>query len=1312
MKLKLSSFSLKITLVIVFLFFLTKSNAQATIASWTYDPVLGTPSNPTPNVGSGSSSVVNLGVTPITTQGLNPASSGCSSSTSSGNNAWHHQNFDPGSSNEKNGIQYYVSTFGYSGIKLSWDQYFSDSAPNTVRLQYTIDGINWVPFAMTNPGNTTKCAGTVSGGCFVMDNGGVFRRVTVDFTGIAGVENNQNFGIRILASHYPTTSQFRKCNDNTSQATNTGTWRFDNVNFTGTPTTAGAVISGTATICSGSTNIKVTISGGTSPYQVIYTDGSNNYTVSNYASGANISVTPGSTKTYTLVSVKSSNGTGALITPISGAAVITVPTLSPTITSSAGTTSCTQTPITFTTEAGMDSYTWTITTTGTYTTTSTLTGVTANEAITITPTITSGTATYTANVTYTSGGCSTSTSTTTTAYALPTSVSFDSKPASSICSTTNATYTTQTINANYTWSIPGTAGQDYTIVSTLVNVPSAGTSGGTTIGATTYSVTLTWLTAGDKQVTVNYSNYAAGNCQAQSPATTTTTVSTPSTGVSISPSGGQTICTGGTFSPLTVSVIGTGNSGTNPSTTTYQWFKKNPGNITMGAASSSATSFTPPNIINAGPPGGNASGGYFVTVKSGSCSVSSLPTGAFVINLPPVGGTAMYAGSSGTIPCPNNPPIANISLTSNTGNTIQWQSSTTSSSAGFSSISGATSTTLTPTQVGNMNATTYIRAIVTSEGCTAAYSSFITITIGKQWNGTTSTDWGAAANWTPSGVPTSSDCIVIPSGTTNSPVITATSFANNLTINSGASLTVNAGVALEVQDFVKTDGTLTLNNNSSLVQVNNVTNSGSGSMVYKRDVGTVPNPLHGYDYVYWSSPVASQSIDNLYSTPSMGYKYYWDTLVDNHNGTGGNTCQGNWAVASGNMSIGKGYIVRASNSYGWTGTLTSIFTGIPNNGTLPVPIARGLYQDGGYSGVNGVAIDKTEDNLNLIGNPYPSAIKAIDFLTTNTSIDGNVCLWTHTSSPESSVNPFYSTLTYTTNYAAMDYITYNASGSSSGPATFSGDIAAGQGFFVSMVDGPADATQSVTFTNSMRSKVYDNSQFFKTGQISSTPENDKHSIWIDLLDGTNNISRSLVAYCEGATHQKDRMFDAYTRVADATILYSLIGSESQIIQGRGLPFDENDQVPLGFHAPTAGAFTIAIAAVDGLFAQGQSIYLEDKLLHIIFNLRQAPYVFSTEQGTFNDRFVLRYTDTSLSNSDFSALSSSFVVFKSHDVITIQSDATQIGEVVVYDIQGRIINDFKNLATSEFQFSAPTAQQVLVLKIITKDNLSFYRKILN
>jgi hypothetical protein len=40
----------------------------------------------------------------------------------------------------------------------------------------------------------------------------------------------------------------------------------------------------------------------------------------------------------------------------------------------------------------------------------------------------------------------------------------------------------------------------------------------------------------------------------------------------------------------------------------------------------------------------------------------------------------------------------------------------------------------------------------------------------------------------------------------------------------------------------------------------------------------------------------------------------------------------------------------------------------------------------------------------------------------------------------------------------------------------------------------------------------------------------------------------------------------------------------------------------------------------------------DKLT-IRHNLKQVPYSFTTEKGTFNDRFVLRYTDKTLGITD-------------------------------------------------------------------------------
>ena len=47
---------------------------------------------------------------------------------------------------------------------------------------------------------------------------------------------------------------------------------------------------------------------------------------------------------------------------------------------------------------------------------------------------------------------------------------------------------------------------------------------------------------------------------------------------------------------------------------------------------------------------------------------------------------------------------------------------------------------------------------------------------------------------------------------------------------------------------------------------------------------------------------------------------------------------------------------------------------------------------------------------------------------------------------------------------------------------------------------------------------------------------------------------------------------------------------------------------------------------DGLFV-GQNIYLEDKLLNVIYDLRTTPYSFTATEGIVENRFVIRYTNT-------------------------------------------------------------------------------------
>ncbi|TRX01888.1 hypothetical protein [Flavobacterium gawalongense] len=83
------------------------------------------------------------------------------------------------------------------------------------------------------------------------------------------------------------------------------------------------------------------------------------------------------------------------------------------------------------------------------------------------------------------------------------------------------------------------------------------------------------------------------------------------------------------------------------------------------------------------------------------------------------------------------------------------------------------------------------------------------------------------------------------------------------------------------------------------------------------------------------------------------------------------------------------------------------------------------------------------------------------------------------------------------------------------------------------------------------------------------------------------------------------------------------------IQNKALPFADTDAILLGYSINVNGNATISIDKVDGLFLEDQNIYLEDKLLNVVHNIKQDSYNFSSDTGTFDDRFVLRYTNGSL-----------------------------------------------------------------------------------
>jgi hypothetical protein len=607
---------------------------------------------------------------------------------------------------------------------------------------------------------------------------------------------------------------------------------------------------------------------------------------------------------------------------------------------------------------------------------------------------------------------------------------------------------------------------------------------------------------------------------------------------------------------------------------------------------------------------------------------------------------------------------------------------------------GSTSATLNISDVSSLNGYQYYCQIRENSATCYSASNAVMITA------IPSTTWQLGNTWS-NGTPSTSRVAIINNNYDTS--VSGSFEACSVTVNNGFTLDIKSGTYVSIINdlTVNSGGNLLVQNNGSLIMVNDsgvVTNNGN-TQVYRTASG-----IRGYDYVYWSSPVFGQSIDNIYSSPSPGYKYRWNPLATNINSP---TSSGNWQTASGAMLPATGYIVRGSSSFGMAATnITSVFTGKVNSGIVSPSITRGSYEGMNYPGANSVTVTKFDDNWNLVGNPYPSSIKALDFLTYNTNIQGFVNLWTHGTAPVSNTNPFYDSFIY--NYTATDYITYNGTATTSGPSGFNGYIASGQGFFVSMNDG-ITGTETVTFKNSMRSKTYNNSQFYRTMQSETT---DKNRIWLDLIDSNNVPVRTVVGYVAEATTGLDRMYDAFKNIANEKNIYSLSEDETLIIQGRPTPFDQNDQVPIGVTILSAGDYKIAIAAVDGLFEQGQPIFLEDKLLNIIHDLRVAPYSFSTTAGKFNDRFVLRYTNTALVNPDFGNIENSVIVAGNQAELTIKSSIENIQEVTIYDVLGRQLFFAKEINNTNFVTSnISMSQQTLIVKIKMENGMSISRKII-
>lgn len=505
--------------------------------------------------------------------------------------------------------------------------------------------------------------------------------------------------------------------------------------------------------------------------------------------------------------------------------------------------------------------------------------------------------------------------------------------------------------------------------------------------------------------------------------------------------------------------------------------------------------------------------------------------------------------------------------------------------------------------------------------------------------------------------------------------------AQSLTVNPSYVITVNSGTTLTILNSITNNAGATgfiVENNGNLIQSNEATNT--GMITVKQNSA----PMYRYDYTLWSSPVSGQNLKSFSSATLNDRFYVYNSVL----GTNGNyeSIFPAQNQATYNFIKAKGYLVRSPDTY----------ASYINGSTLGVNYP-GVFVGVPYNGAYNFMLSNANNGYNLVGNPYPSAISISGLFSANSNaIDGTIWLWRKRNGVAGS------------GYATTTGLGVASAQSEVNAMSTNGVIKTGQGFFVKIKSGATQST--LNFNNAMRSSST-SGNFFRT-EINTVDYDqvDKHRIWLNLSNETDVIGQTLVGYMAGATQGIDYGIEGKYFGDSPVALNSIVENSEFAIQGRSLPFNASDVVPLSFKTNVAGNYSISLDHFDGLFDSDQNILLRDNTFGQIHDLKIANYSFNSDAGIFANRFELIYeTQLSIENPQINA--SEIIVYKKNSDLLINSGSYQMESISLYDVSGRLIYTKKDIKNSSFIISnLNVANQVLLVKITTIENRIVNKKV--
>jgi hypothetical protein len=537
----------------------------------------------------------------------------------------------------------------------------------------------------------------------------------------------------------------------------------------------------------------------------------------------------------------------------------------------------------------------------------------------------------------------------------------------------------------------------------------------------------------------------------------------------------------------------------------------------------------------------------------------------------------------------------------------------------------------------------------------------------------------------------------------------------NLTLNTsnGAKgVRLDDGYELTVSNFLSLQsGDIRLTGEAQIVQSGLVANPTNGAgKIFRDQQGT----RSSFNYNYWSSPVSSNGIDytiadvlrdgtdvttNPFGPATISFgpsAYFADSVLSSpirisdywlFKYTSVSTVYAGWehAGTNGTIKVGEGFTMKGTDGIATiSDTQNYVFAGIPNNGTITLNISP--------------------NQTYLVGNPYPSALDADEFIkdnikdgagrnTTNV-INGALSFWNHFAGHTHILASYiggYATYTLMGGVNAISNDVLINNNGATGTLVPRRYIPVAQGFFVGTVLDPAlvvnnpNLTTSVTggpivFKNSQRTfKVESpaNSVFMKTQNnfVASTvtEEEDSRAKIRLLFDSANGLHRQLlVGVDEHASDVFDLGYDAPIIDINSDDMYWEFSANKFVIQALS-DFNTNRVIPLSVKITNPGVITIRIDTLENI-PDATAIYIYDAVTGLYHDIKNGNFTILLPEGVYANRFSLRFAMESLGTDEY-AINPLVISFTNYNYslnIRNNDTATTVEKVYLFNVLGQLM----------------------------------------